>query len=179
MLQKKICLLGAFAVGKTSLIMRYVDSIFDEKYLTTVGVKVDKKQLQVDEQNVTLMIWDLAGQDEVTRLRTSYLRGVSGYIIVVDGTRPFSLDAALDLHKTAREYVGDAPFVIAINKADLIGTKQWAINESQTALLKEQGVEVLFTSALNNQGVEVLFETLTHNMLKASAAPITNTLNTL
>ena len=64
MLQKKICLLGAFSVGKTSLIQRFVSSLFDDKYLTTVGVKIDKKIVTVDQQEIMLMIWDLAGEDD-------------------------------------------------------------------------------------------------------------------
>jgi len=86
MLQKKICLLGAFSVGKTSLIKRYVTSLFDERYLTTVGVKIEKKEVAVGAQAFKLLIWDLAGEDEFTRLRTNYLRGSSACVIVIDGT---------------------------------------------------------------------------------------------
>ncbi|HET7777303.1 MAG TPA: EutP/PduV family microcompartment system protein, partial [Rudaea sp.] len=65
MLQKKICLLGAFGVGKTSLTQRFVSSIFSDKYLTTVGVKIDKKAVDVGATPVSLVIWDIAGEDEV------------------------------------------------------------------------------------------------------------------
>ena len=168
MVQKKICLLGAFAVGKTSLVMRYVDSIFGEKYHTTVGVKIDKKQLVINEQEITLMIWDLAGQDDLTRLRTSYLRGVAGYVIVADGTRPFSLDTAINMHKEAREYTGDVPFIVAINKADL-REEQWQVEEDQLKTLKDNGATIILTSAKTGEGVEETFQTLTQNILDSES----------
>ena len=66
MFQKKVCVLGAFGVGKTSLVRRYVQSIFSDAYLTTVGVKIDKKNLNVGETPVTLILWDIAGEDDVS-----------------------------------------------------------------------------------------------------------------
>ena len=94
MLQKKICLLGAFGVGKTSLTRRFVDSIFSDTYLTTVGVKIDKKTVAVNGNTVNLLIWDIAGEDEVSAVRTSYLRGAAGYLLVVDVTRAQTLAVA-------------------------------------------------------------------------------------
>ena len=67
MIQKKICMLGAFAVGKTSLVKQYVSGIFSEKYHTTVGVKIDKKMVEVDGQSMTLILWDLHGEDEFSK----------------------------------------------------------------------------------------------------------------
>ena len=92
MLQKKICLLGAFGVGKTSLTRRYVSSIFSDQYLTTVGVKIDKKALSVGANEVNLLIWDIAGEDDINAVRTSYLRGAAGYLLVVDVTRAQTLE---------------------------------------------------------------------------------------
>ena len=80
MIQKKICMIGASGVGKTSLVAKFVHSMFSDKYLTTVGVKIDKKTVSVDGAEVMLMIWDLAGDDDFQRLQTSYLRGTSGYL---------------------------------------------------------------------------------------------------
>lgn len=166
MIQKKICLLGAFSVGKTSLIMRYVNSLFDEKYHTTVGVKVDKKQLIANGQDVTLMIWDLAGQDDLVRLRASYLRGVSGYIIVADGTRPFSLNTAINMHKEAREYTGDVPFIVAINKEDL-RHEQWKVELEQLKALEDSGATIILTSAKTGKGIEETFQQLANKMLSS------------
>ena len=86
-IQKKICMLGAFSVGKTSLVKRYVASVFSETYLTTVGVKIDKKTVDLAGRVVNLILWDLAGEDDIASLRMSYLRGSAGYVLVADGTR--------------------------------------------------------------------------------------------
>src|SRR5919201_128256 len=116
MIQKKVCLLGTSGVGKTSLIARFVHSIFSEKYLTTLGVKIDKKTVQVDGTDVTLVIWDLAGDDDFQRLQTSYLRGTSGYLLVADGTRQITLDQAIEIQGRVAEATGPVPFLVALNK---------------------------------------------------------------
>jgi GTPase SAR1 family protein len=90
-LQKKVCMLGGFSVGKTSLVKRYVDSVFSETYLTTVGVKIDKKTVDLSDRIVNLILWDLAGEDDIASLRMSYLRGTAGYVLVADGTRPSTI----------------------------------------------------------------------------------------
>ena len=87
MIQKKICLLGGTAVGKTSLVARYVRNLFSDKYLSSIGVKVDKKVLTVDGADVSLVLWDIHGDDQFETIRTAYLRGTSGYLLVADGTR--------------------------------------------------------------------------------------------
>ena len=165
MIQKKICMLGAFAVGKTSLVRRYVHSMFDERYQTTVGVKIDKKTLTVDGQDVTLMLWDLYGEDEFQSLRLSYLRGTSGYLLVADGTRPESLDRIHSLQITAERSIGAVPFLVLINKADL--ADQWAITEDDIADMRERGWNVLRTSAKSGSGVEEAFALLAQEMVRA------------
>src|SRR5262245_38905655 len=123
MIQKKICMVGAFAVGKTSLVARFVESIFSEKYHTTVGVKISKKALQVGDQEWHLILWDLAGEDEFLQIRTSYLRGSAGYLLVVDGTRRATLDTAVSIQQRNALAVGNVPFVVLFNKSDL--EKEW------------------------------------------------------
>ena len=119
MIQKKICMLGAFAVGKTSMVQQFVSSLFSEKYLTTVGVKIDKKVLEVAGRTVTLMIWDLAGEDQFQKIQSSYLRGTSGYLLVVDGTRRNTLEAAFEIQGRIEREIGPVPFVLIVNKIDL------------------------------------------------------------
>ena len=82
MIQKKICMLGSFGVGKTSLVARFVQGIFSAKYLSTVGVKIDKREMKVGDQDVLLMLWDLAGEDSRSQVQTSYLKGAAGYFLV-------------------------------------------------------------------------------------------------
>lgn len=152
MLRKKICMLGAFAVGKTSLVARCVRSVFSEKYHTTVGVKVDTKQLAVGGQELSLVLWDIAGEDEFHQVRTSYLRGASGYLLVVDGTRQTTLDTAIDLQRRVTEAVGDVPFLVLLNKADLEAS--WEIDEG---VITTQGWPLIKTSAKTGDGVEEAF----------------------
>src|SRR6516165_910024 len=103
MLQKKICMLGSFSVGKTSLVRRFVESIFDEKYQTTIGVKVDKKVTRAGGEPVTLVLWDIYGEDVFQKMRMTYLRGMAGYLLVVDPTRNQTLDDALALQARVQE----------------------------------------------------------------------------
>lgn len=164
MIQKKICMLGAFAVGKTSLVARFVRSIFSEKYHTTVGVKIDKKPIKVGDEDVTLVLWDLAGEDEFQKVQMSYLRGSAGYILVVDGTRRATLDKAFSLQKNAEEAVGKVPFIIVLNKADL--SDDWEIDEPTVADLSQKGWLVLKGSAKTGEGVEETFMTLAQKMIE-------------
>lgn len=168
MIQKKICLLGSFSVGKTSLIRRFVSSIFDEKYLTTVGVKIDKKMLKVTDQDLMLMIWDLAGEDDFTSLRASYLRGTSACIIVIDGTRQKTAEIGLQHRELIKNTLGDIPVAVAINKADL--EADWEVNEDELRERLGSGTVLLKTSAKTGDSVEDLFTGLASSMLDSPAA---------
>jgi hypothetical protein len=152
-------------VGKTSLVARFVSSIFSEKYLSTVGVKIDKKVVTADGRETMLMIWDIYGQDDFQTVQSSQLRGMSGYLLVVDGTRRATLDAARLLHDKAREVAGDVPFVVVLNKADLAST--WEIDDVAFFKLAEQGWRAVKASAKTGEGVEHAFDVLTRAMLNA------------
>jgi small GTP-binding protein len=163
MLQKKVCMLGCFSVGKTSLVRRFVESIFDETYHTTIGVKVDKKIVDVKGGNVTLMLWDIYGEDAYQKMRMSYLRGMSGYVLVADGTRRQTLTDALALHERIVQEIGKLPVVLVLNKDDL--ADQWEIDSAQEAKLAENGWTVQHTSAKTGDAVERVFVNLAQAML--------------
>jgi small GTP-binding protein len=163
MIHKKICMLGGFAVGKTSLVARYVTSLFSDKYLSTVGVKIDKKQIAVDGRDVTLMLWDVAGQDDFQSVQESQLRGMAGYLLVVDGTRRATLETARQLQQKAAATVGPVPFILLLNKIDL--ASEWDIDEQAFFKLAEQGWHIVRTSAKTGEGVEDAFAALTRAML--------------
>ena len=162
MIQKKICMVGAFAVGKTSLVARFVESIFSEKYHTTVGVKISKKALQVGDQEWHLILWDLAGEDEFLQIRTSYLRGSAGYLLVVDGTRRATLDTAMSIQQRIVDTVGHIPFVVLFNKSDL--TNEWEIANDAFEELSHKGWSWLKASAKTGEGVDEAFLTLITKM---------------
>ena len=157
-LQKKICMLGGFSVGKTSLVKRYVQSVFSETYLTTVGVKIDKKTVDLSDRIVNLILWDLAGEDDISSLRMSYLRGSAGYVLVADGTRPSTLEVALSLRQRVEADLGPLPFVLLLNKNDL--REEWAIRDAEIEELRTNGWWVQSSSARTGDGVEDAFKTL-------------------
>lgn len=165
MIQKKICMLGATGVGKTSLVSRFVLSVFSDKYLTTIGVKVDKKPVTVEGTEVTLLLWDIYGQDEYQTVRTSYLKGASGYLLVADGTRQLTLDTARELQKTAQGVVGPVPFVLVLNKADL--ASEWRLDDKALYRMAEDGWSIIKTSAKTGEGVEDAFLKLTRKVVAA------------
>lgn len=164
LIAKKVCMIGPFAVGKTSLVRQYVESLFSDKYHTTIGVKISKKQITCAEQPVQLMLWDIEGVDAFTELRASYLRGASGILLVVDGTRPATIKQIGELRSIVNAYLDDVPLIVLINKSDLLD--QWHVDESELAKLRDEGIKVLETSAKTGAGVETAFMSLTQNMLE-------------
>ncbi|ALF54477.1 GTP-binding protein [Nostoc sp. MBR 210] len=163
MLQKKICMVGAFATGKTSLVSRFIYSIFSDRYYTTVGVKIDKKTLNLQGNQVNLILWDLYGEDEFQKVRMSYLRGSSGYILVVDGTRRNTLDKAFELQTKVEETIGKVPFILVFNKWDM--TEEWEFEPQELDSILSKGWNVIKTSAKTGQGVEEVFQTLAHQII--------------
>ncbi len=165
MIQKKICMVGLFGTGKTSLVQRFIYSKFSDKYHSTVGVKIDRKEVQLSGVQVNLLLWDLAGQDEFERTRASYLRGSSGIFFVVDGTRRETLTELTSLQALVREALGPVPAVIAINKVDLADA--WQISEADFDGLQRKGNHALKTSAKTGVGVDDAFVWLAAQMLKS------------
>jgi small GTP-binding protein len=158
MLQKKICMLGSFSVGKTSLVRRFVESIFSEAYHTSIGVKVDKKVVRVNDEDVTLVLWDIHGEDVYQKIRMSYLRGMSGYLLVVDGTRNQTLDDALALNERVIQEAGKVPAILVFNKSDLVDT--WEIDSARESELAAAGWNICRASAKTGDSVEEIFSQL-------------------
>nr|NJM04040.1 GTP-binding protein [Desulfobacula sp.] len=157
-------MLGAFAVGKTSLVQQYVHSIFSDKYHTTVGVKIEKKQVRANDTDVDLIIWDLHGEDAFQHVRLSYLKGSSGCIYVADGTREQTLLTALNLKEIAENTLGKIPCIVVINKSDL--RDQWEIDPSILGDLKKQEILVFHTSAKTGEEVQQVFQLLTRKIME-------------
>lgn len=164
-IQKKVCMLGHFAVGKTSLVRRFVEGRFDDKYLSTIGVKISRKPVTTDRGVVHLILWDLAGSEEYNGVQTSYLQGASGGLVVCDLTRPETLEGWARYVQRLREVNPSARIVLVANKADL--TDQRAISDEelrQAAASLDNGIglpaEYWLTSAKTGDNVEAAFRRL-------------------
>jgi small GTP-binding protein len=158
MIQKKICMVGVFGTGKTSLVQQFVHSIFSVKYHSTVGVKIDRKVVEMVGGSVTLVLWDLAGRDGTQDIPPSYLTGAHGVLYVVDGTRRETFDELESLRELVRSAAGPIPSLVALNKSDL--TAEWRLNDRDSATLERAGFSVFRTSAKTGAGVEEAFARL-------------------
>ena len=164
MTQVKICMLGAYSVGKTSLVARYVRGIFSEQYLVTLGVKIDSKEVDVAGQPVKIVLWDMGGEDEFSKVSASYLRGAAGYLLAADGTRRSTMDHAVVLQVRVTEACGSIPFVALINKSDL--ESDWEVSETDLDKVRASKWEIFKTSAKDGEGVEAAFTRLAERVLE-------------
>ena len=156
-------MLGSFGVGKTSLVARYVEGTFSDRYLSTVGVKISRRERGIGDRVVRMVLWDLQGQDDLQAIRASHLRGSHGFVFVVDGTRRETLDVMFDLHARTRKEIGDVPGVVLLNKADL--DDQWEL-EDLDPRLASLGLPVLRSSAKTGENVEDAFARLALGLLE-------------
>lgn len=167
-LSQKICLLGDFAVGKTSLMRRFVYDRFDDKYISTIGVKVSRKTIVIPHADavteLTMMLWDLAGSEEFSQIRASYLRGATGAILVSDLTRPETLNSLPVYVDSLHQINPEAKCVMVANKNDLV--EQHKLTASQVdAMATKLNIPVFFTSAKTGAEVEPLFRRLGLSLL--------------
>ena len=154
----KICVIGEFAVGKTSTVERFVNKQFSDKYLTTIGVKVDTKTLATNNIDMKVVIWDIAGTEKFGDIEFSYMRGSAAYILVADGTRKNTLSVAQNLHAQVENRLGKLPFVLLVNKSDL--KHEWEVTDADLASLRSQYTNVFTTSAKTGDDVEQALEAL-------------------
>ncbi len=155
-IKKKIILTGSFGVGKTSLFSRFIYSEFDEKYLTTIGVKVDKKTINIDnDTNLNIMLWDIAGEVAQDKVPLSYFLGTSGIIYVFDLTRPMTYNNILADIEYLKNILPEATVKIIGNKKDLVTTAH--IESVISGLPVECDMT---TSAKTGENVEQLFQSM-------------------
>ncbi len=161
-LTRKVCLLGRLAVGKTSLVRRFVENVFDEKYQTTVGVSIHTKHITLGEQQLKLIIWDIAGFEQVAHY-SQYVRGSHGVLWVADGTEPASWHK-LQAIRQAQPALHTLPGLCLINKHDLLD--QWRIDHDDLDGLQKDFSALLFTSAKTGENVEKAFLLLAQQLLE-------------
>lgn len=162
-ISKKVCLLGDFAVGKTSLLRRFVYDLFNEKYISTIGVKVSRKTVAVPRADgvveLTIMLWDLGGSEEFRRVRASYLRGAAGGVLVCDLTRPETLDSFQTYADELLAVSPGAELILAANKCDLVDQQRLTVAQVEAAATS-LGAPYYLTSAKTGEEVETLFRHL-------------------
>lgn len=146
-------MVGDFAVGKTSLTQRFVNNVFSDKYLTTIGVKIDTAEVE----DTKIILWDIAGRDSLSPVNVSYLVGASGVVLVADGTRQTTVDNLYEIWKTIVKRIGEVPVVVAINKNDC---DNWKISDQDLEKFSELDWPVYFTSAKNDHNVVDIFQSL-------------------
>lgn len=165
-IKKKICLLGAFGVGKTSLSRSFVYSIFDPAYRTTVGVTIDKCVVQNGSGPVELVIWDVEGVGPRRQYNPAYLRGASGYLLVIDGTRHATLQAARQIQENYATFLADLPCVAVLNKRDL--TDKLVLSTQDVVAELHNCQSIVASSALDGSGVPDAFSELTRAMVSSN-----------
>lgn len=149
-MRKKVVIVGHFGVGKTSLTKQFVSNMFSEKYLTTIGVNIEKKIVETSNGTINLILWDIAGEEDLDTIKTSYLKGANAFILVTDLTREITyskIDNDLDY---MQNIVGDIPHLVIGNKSDLLSKEQ--INQ-----IKSKFNIDYISSAKSGENVEAFF----------------------
>ena len=152
MISKKIILTGSFGVGKTSLFNRFIYQQFSDKYLTTIGVKVNNKTIKIDDESISMMVWDIAGEVSQDKVPASYFLGASGIIYVMDLSRPLTfLNIESDI-LFLRDLLPNGTIIIVANKKDLVSEEQLETIRQELARPFDYS-----TSAKTGENVEELF----------------------
>jgi GTPase SAR1 family protein len=193
MVTKKVCIFGAHGVGKRSLTSKFRDNTEAERYRASIGVQISKKEVVVvGNQSVTMMVWSVTDLDHFDAGLMNYSRGMSGYLLVADGTRPSTLERAREIYEQISSFeeqppsveeISDAephankpyvqfpyrevPFILLLNKSDLV--EQWRIEKSNLEMLANKGWPVSVVSAKENEGVDEAFLSLDRRMLNHPA----------
>jgi len=174
--RKKVCLVGSPAVGKTSLIIRYVKNAFEERYLRTLGTRVYTKSLEFpaseggEPTTLILSVWDIMGQRQVRELlQQSYFYGANGVLAVADLQRPETFRELWEWVATVREIVGPIPVQLAANKLDLVD-EHTPPHADIRKIAETVGCRAYNTSAKTGENVERVFQSLAQALLEPGAA---------
>jgi small GTP-binding protein len=165
-----VCMVGATGVGKTSLVRRFVENVFEPNFMPTFGLQITKRIVETEEAHVSLNLWDVAGDDEflfkkdlvkAVRQQNRKTEKANFYILVADVSRRATLDEAISrqeriaLDKISKD-LPDAPFVLALNKSDL---SEREFDEKEAQLLVP-GWQIISTSAKSGDNVAHMFEAI-------------------
>ncbi|MFX1445161.1 MAG: Rab family GTPase, partial [Promethearchaeota archaeon] len=162
----KVIIIGDYEVGKTAITRRYIDNTFDFGYIPTVQLKISTKKLDFEDTHVKLVIWDVGGQvTYMSPYRKDFYEGAQSAIIVVDRTRPKTLENAEKWYKDSSRAVSKKiPYILVGNKSDLV--EEIVIDEQDLQLEAEKlDMHYFITSAKTGQNVNDLFTNLTYLFL--------------
>lgn len=157
---KKVVLVGHFGVGKSSLVRRFVQNTFSDNYIVTIGVHILKKEIKIEQHNLTLIIWDIEGKDDFKKVRSSYLLGTSGFIYVIDPTRPQTYERFNEEIDFIKNTYPTSQLLSVANKSDIIDIAQFKSE------LKAKNIAIDYlTSAKTGDEVESIFHNLGLKMI--------------
>ncbi|MDJ0534093.1 MAG: Rab family GTPase [Xenococcaceae cyanobacterium MO_207.B15] len=168
-ISKKICLLGDFGVGKTSLIKRFIEVVFSEKYLVTIGIQISRKLIcpEFSSQKLDLIIWDIEGHTKFKSIAPNYLKGATGAIIVGDLSRPETLDNLSAHINLFIKFNPKAVVIVALNKSDLVKEEKIVkLRELNNFQDNYQVIKTIITSAKEKTNVAQVFHVLAQSMIK-------------
>lgn len=160
--RKKVCILGAAATGKTSLVAASSGVALSGGYESTLGVRITKAVVTIGERLRELVLWDIKGESEFYRIPPVYLAGSDGYVLVADGTRRASVEHAMELRARVRAIAGDLPHMLLITKKDLFDA--WEVDEALLSSLRARGEVAYPCSAHGGIGVQNAMESLARAM---------------
>lgn len=173
MISKKICLVGDFGVGKTSLIRQFVDRQFSDQYLSTVGVKISRKKVDLlateleENTSVQLLIWDLEGHTKFKAIAPTYLQGASGAIVVADVTRQETIDNLSERLELFLSVNPKGVAILALNKSDLVDAEIITQLLAQLNNQEDERVIAMYhTSAKTGENVDEMFHKLAYRMIE-------------
>ncbi|MCK5037563.1 MAG: GTP-binding protein [Thermoplasmata archaeon] len=185
-IKRNIVLVGDASVGKTSLVRRFVTDNFSDKYITTIGLKVTKKEVDIgpddDKTHMVLMIWDIIGQKGYKHTQSLSFKGVNGALLVMDLTREETLDSLLGYWiPLILKTVGPVPLIFLGNKADLKDEAQFGLEEIRSVAQKSESFgstnECFLTSAKTGENVEEAFIRMAELTKERHSSPMFNPSN--
>ena len=171
----KILLLGDSGVGKSSIIIRYIENNFSNNLMNSIGVDFKLKNIEVDSKKIKLQIWDTAGQERFKTITTSYYKGAHAILIVFDITDRDSFDHVknwmADIDKFAKEGVLR---ILVGNKCDLVNNRKIEMEEAKE-IANKYGIKYIETSAKDTINIDDLFiSTTKYLLMKQNSAPGSN-----
>jgi small GTP-binding protein len=168
-ISQKVCLVGDFGVGKTSLIRQFVDRQFSDQYLSTVGVKISHKLVSIPDitqAQLQLIVWDIEGSTRFKAIAPTYLQGAKGAVIIADVTRESSIQNLEDHVQLFRSVCPKSSLIMALNKIDLMeDNERDEIFQEISTKFSSLKIPVYATSAKTGENVDKIFQSLATQML--------------